>query len=53
MQVNADVWKIDANGKIGRLDGAGTVKVLVPHEDPMVLDASYKADVSRECQLYV
>ncbi|KOB75992.1 Apolipophorin protein [Operophtera brumata] len=26
VQVNADVWKIDANGKIGRLAGSGTVK---------------------------
>lgn len=48
--MNADVWKVDANGKIGAHNGAGTVKLLVPHVDPVILDANYKADNSGEWQ---
>ncbi|KAJ8705174.1 hypothetical protein PYW07_011001 [Mythimna separata] len=42
VQVNADVYKLDASGKVSPQTGLTTVKVLVPHVDPVVLDASYK-----------
>lgn len=42
--MNADVYKIDANGKISPQTGFSTVKVLVPHVDPVVLDVNYKSD---------
>lgn len=42
LQVNADVYKIEANGKVSEETGYGTVKLLVPHEDPLVLDVNYK-----------
>lgn len=40
--MNADVYKIDANGKLSPTQGSGTVKLLVPHVDPVVLDVGYK-----------
>lgn len=42
IQINSDVYKIDANGKGGVENGYGTVKFLVPHVDPVVLDIKYK-----------
>ncbi|CAH0599019.1 unnamed protein product [Chrysodeixis includens] len=44
IQVNADVYKIEANGKISPQTGFSTVKVLVPHVDPVSLDVNYKSD---------
>ncbi|KAG6438575.1 hypothetical protein O3G_MSEX000068 [Manduca sexta] len=43
VQINADVYKIDANGKVGPKNGYGAVKVLVPHVEPFVLDYNYKS----------
>ncbi|KAJ8707317.1 hypothetical protein PYW08_010569 [Mythimna loreyi] len=42
VQVNADVYKIDASGKVSPQTGLTTVKVLLPHVDPVVLEANYK-----------
>ncbi|XP_022837131.1 apolipophorins isoform X2 [Spodoptera litura] len=44
VQVNADVYKIDANGKVSPQTGLSTLKLLVPHVDPVVLDVNYKID---------
>lgn len=44
VQVNADVYKIDANGKVSPQTGFSTMKLLVPHVDPVVLDVNYKVD---------
>ncbi|XP_075987202.1 retinoid- and fatty-acid binding glycoprotein apolipophorin isoform X2 [Anticarsia gemmatalis] len=44
VQVNADVYKIDANGKVGEKSGFSTVKLLVPHVDPVTLEVNYKND---------
>ncbi|XP_047037209.1 apolipophorins isoform X1 [Helicoverpa zea] len=44
VQINADVYKIDANGKVGPQTGLSTLKLLAPHVDPIVLDANYKVD---------
>ncbi|XP_037295541.1 apolipophorins isoform X2 [Manduca sexta] len=43
VQINADVYKVDANGKVGPKNGYGAVKVLVPHVEPFVLDYNYKS----------
>ncbi|KAL4704767.1 hypothetical protein ACJJTC_016888 [Scirpophaga incertulas] len=48
VQVNADVYKIVSNGKIGPKNGNGKVKVLIPHNDPFVFEGSYKADFEGE-----
>ncbi|XP_063370071.1 apolipophorins isoform X1 [Cydia amplana] len=48
VQVNADVYKFDANGKVGPKNGFTKVKVLVPHVDPLSLDFNYKADLEGE-----
>lgn len=48
VQVNADVYKVDAHGKAGTNSGSGTVKLLVPHNEPVILDASYKNEDGRE-----
>lgn len=42
--MNADVYKIDANGKVSPQTGLSTLKLLVPHVDPVVLDVNYKLD---------
>lgn len=48
MQVNADVYKVDASGKLGAQSGLSSVKLLVPHVDPIVLDANYKTSQNGE-----
>jgi hypothetical protein len=45
VQVNADVYKMVSNGKIGANDGNGKVKVLIAHYDPFVLEGNYKSDL--------
>ena len=44
VQVNADVFKVDANGKVGIKNGSGAIKVLIPHNDPFIVDFNYKRD---------
>ncbi|KAH9637818.1 hypothetical protein HF086_017596 [Spodoptera exigua] len=41
---NKDVVEIDANGKVSPQTGLSTLKLLVPHVDPVVLDVNYKVD---------
>ncbi|CAB3232890.1 unnamed protein product [Arctia plantaginis] len=48
MQINSDVYKIDANGKGSAETGYGTVKLLVPHVDPLVLDIKYKNNENQD-----
>ncbi|KAI8425854.1 hypothetical protein MSG28_011618 [Choristoneura fumiferana] len=48
VQVNADVYKFDASGKVGPKSGFTKVKVLVPHVDPLSVDFNYKADLGGE-----
>ncbi|KAJ0171016.1 hypothetical protein K1T71_013215 [Dendrolimus kikuchii] len=42
VQVNSDVYKVDANGKVGPETGFGVVKLLAPHVEPVILDVKYK-----------
>lgn len=44
VQINADVYKVDANGKAGLKNGFGAIKVLIPHNDPFIVDFNYKRD---------
>ncbi|XP_028026671.1 apolipophorins isoform X1 [Bombyx mandarina] len=48
VQINADVYKIDMNGKKSVNDGTGTLKFLVPHVDPFILDYKYKNGLEGE-----
>ncbi|CAK1546590.1 unnamed protein product [Leptosia nina] len=43
IQINGDLYKIDGNGKFNEKDGNSKLKVIVPHNDPVVLDFGYKA----------
>lgn len=47
-QVNSDVYKFDTSGKLGKNTGSAKVKILVPHQEPVVLEAHYNADVESE-----
>lgn len=53
LQVNADVYKIDANGKVSPQTGVSTVKFLVPHVDPVILDVNYKISQNGEYSLFI
>ncbi|CAH0764921.1 unnamed protein product [Diatraea saccharalis] len=48
VQVNADVYKLVASGNAGVKDGHGKVKILVPHNEPFVIEGTYKADLEGE-----
>ncbi|XP_049881562.1 apolipophorins [Pectinophora gossypiella] len=48
LHLNGELYKLDSNGKTGPNAGFGKVKVVVPHEDPLVLEASYKADTDSD-----
>ncbi|KAL0810218.1 hypothetical protein ABMA28_011000 [Loxostege sticticalis] len=45
VQVNAELYKIEASGKFGVKDGYGKAKVVVPHNDPFILEGNYKTDL--------
>ncbi|XP_026318173.1 apolipophorins-like [Hyposmocoma kahamanoa] len=47
-QVNADVYKFDSSGKLGLQKGFEKVKVLVPHQEPLVLEVHYNVDTDNE-----
>ncbi|CAH2060387.1 unnamed protein product, partial [Iphiclides podalirius] len=48
VQLNADVFKIDSNGKLGVQSGTAEIKVLVPHHDPFVLHGKYDVSAKKE-----
>lgn len=43
--MNAELYKIEASGKFGVKDGYGKAKVVVPHNDPFILEGNYKTDL--------
>ncbi|XP_063834944.1 apolipophorins isoform X2 [Ostrinia nubilalis] len=42
VQVNAEQYKIETNGKFGLKEGYGKAKVVVPHNDPFILEGNYE-----------
>lgn len=50
-QVNADVYKFDTSGKFGLKKGVSKMKVLVPHQEPFVLEVHYNADTDSKYTL--
>ncbi|XP_072946075.1 apolipophorins [Epargyreus clarus] len=48
VQINGDVYKVDASGKYGPKAGNTKVKILVPHNDPLVFDVNYQANLDGE-----
>ncbi|RVE54932.1 hypothetical protein evm_000299 [Chilo suppressalis] len=48
LQVNADAYKVVSSGSVGEKDGQVKVKLQVPHNEPFVLDTSYKAEFEGE-----
>ncbi|XP_050357243.1 apolipophorins [Nymphalis io] len=48
VQINADLYKFESNGKYDEKNGNTKLKVLVPHVDPIIIDTSYKVDISKE-----
>lgn len=45
LNMNGEVYKMDSNGKLGMKDGFAKMKMQVPHQDPVSLEANYKADI--------
>ncbi|GBP78977.1 Apolipophorins [Eumeta japonica] len=45
VQINADEYRVDASGKIGKSEGTSKLKYLAPHAEPFYLETSYKANL--------
>ncbi|XP_022112947.2 apolipophorins [Pieris rapae] len=45
IQINGDLYKIDGSGKFNEKTGNNKLKIIVPHNDPVVLDFGYKAEL--------
>ncbi|XP_023946306.2 apolipophorins [Bicyclus anynana] len=48
VQVNADLYKFESNGKYDIKNGNTKLKIILPHVDPVNIDASYKVDDTKE-----
>ncbi|XP_045779870.1 apolipophorins [Maniola jurtina] len=48
VQVNADLFKVESNGKYDRKNGNTKLKVILPHVDPVNIDAQYKIDDTKD-----
>ncbi|XP_039760975.1 apolipophorins [Pararge aegeria] len=48
VQVNADLYKFESNGKYDLKNGNTKLKIILPHVEPVSIDATYKVDDTKE-----
>lgn len=48
MQFNADFYKVESTGKYDLSNGNTKLKIILPHVDPVSIDANYKIDDNSE-----